>query len=1586
VFFRWLHKSWKYFWGILLSLLAIVIIVAGGIIGLLQLDITQDYLSDRIEQNVEASYQADLSIGDLDGFLPFRFELHDVTLARKDSVVTDTIATVKNVSSKVDIWGLLLNKITITGFSVEQPQVQLRSDERGKLILLDREKAKVRNEEPQEGASWLANVEILAPEVNITDGAVRITSETSKNQIGNLPQSLSISDINSTLFVDWATDQRYLDIENFSAQSPELKARKLRASGQVYNDYRFLEFNSFYVTLGNSQLILNGEIDGVNILQPDVTEQVLTSAYDLNIRSEQLYPSDLGDFIPKTPTLDTPFTLQIDAEGTTDSLWVDQASVGMEESTINFDGSLKNLRNRQTFNYDIRLDRASIDSTALVQLFGQEKRKRYQALENVTLTGKANGRLDSVDVDLDFSGPIGTLNIQAKSQLKAPYNYMATMRGAGVDLNSFSAKLDSTFLNFNARLEGVGITLEDAVSEFQATVTESKVDNIDIELLEFKSSLVDGLWSQQYTYKSGDENLSGSGWVDFSKKEPPLTMRGNAKSLDISKFFSGTAVATSQLNFDYNVRLQGLNPNRIHGRANLDVKPSLIGEDSVRAHQFYVDLNSPEAETRIFRLTSSLGDMSVSGQLVPGDIAEQFKFWRSYLKNRFRAEILMCEPVDLQSTDLASPSSNVVIDGDIRFKDLGLIKKYLPNFPTIVTDSRINFNINTDGTRLLASAEMQADTLRYNKLNFSENNTQVTASFRSDRRLSEFSSVDFETTIGALETQTADLDSMGVDFSFKQDSIEFSQYVGSISDNARFQLALNSGITDSSITVSTQNFFLGNKEYAWINKGAPSLTYRRNGNIDFHDFIFQNRDEYFQLQGTLSKNRSDSLTYVLRDISLNRISDLIKGKIDFSGTLNGTLVTRSLARQPTIQGALGVDHLKLNDRLIGDVSFDSRYKPAKQRFDTHIDIRTDSTKYQDYLTSNDGIGQDIQLDGYFVTPDPEVKQDTVFYFDADFNQIDMWVLPLVVENVFSEMEGQATGSGYVTGNLDDFDFQADFETKNVFAKPQFLNTNYFISGDVKLDRDVGVTFDSLNVIDTKGGTGMLTGSVDFNDFSPITYLDLTLEMDRLQFLNSKFDPDVPFYGNASGTGIVRLTGSNQDLYMRTEDPMQVTSDSEVSIPLLEETELQETGKFIRFVDTFEDIGKKKKPSTEQPDEVELTAEERLREAIRSMTFTERFDLDLQFESTNNVTVNLIFDPVTGEILTAQGNGQVRITMQDQEVQMFGRYNINSGNYQFVTGEIISRRLELEPGGTITWEGPPDNARLDISAIYHARPNINTLTAERTEDTPSATNGGQRVPIDLIVEIQGTLNSVENNYYFRLPTSLDLSSSSTLQYTINQINRDEQQKLLQATSILFTGQFIATQGTGSATASLSQSLTRGSTVLNPLLSNQVISPLLSSQINALLNSDVSRLDIDFNLNAYNQVDLGIALRLYNDRLILRREGQITGSGTQTTLGDRIGDLNATYRIRRGLSLTAFHRQDQVLNSLQTPGTQTGDVAPTVDGIGLEARLQFNTWKELLNNVNKAFKKLFGGEDDNDSQNNNNRLAEQEAKREEESKNF
>lgn len=1528
----------------------ILIALIGGIaIGVLQLDVTQNYLANRIETQLEQTYKADLSIGDIEGFLPFHLRLNDVVLSRVEDESTDTLLTINQINSEIDVWGLLQNRLTIVGFSVERPQAWLTSNEQGRLVLLE-PKPRTEIKEERDRDPWLSRVEIVAPNVNITNGELTLEAETRRHQIGNLPLNFTLKNINSSLFVDWSAFQRYLDIESFTAVSENLEVGDLAVSGQLYNDERFLEFNSFYLTLGNSRFTFNGEVEGVNILEPGVTDQLADAEYDLRINSDEIYLQDIRDLVANTPTVEEPLFLDFRTEGSADSLWIDRAELGLGDSYVNLNGLVKNVLDRQNLTYELRFDGVNLHNQDVTELFDVSGLPNTDELQSIAIRGKADGSLDFINADFTLESELGTIELQGESQLTAPHQYKGSLNAKNLDVSSFiTERIDTTSLNFDVNFDGAGLALEQAESHIDIAATDSQIGSRTFQRLHLLSTLSDGTWDTEYEYESNEQALKGTSTVDFTAEEQNLAIEGNGENINLVHFFGDESVAPTALNFSYNIALQGFNAERIQGRANLDINPSIIGTDTVRAHQFYADLNSPDAATRELRLTSSLFDMNISGDITPADVISQSKFWRDYLTNRFKAEILLTQPVDSGIVNGSAPDRNMVIDGNITAKDLGLIQRYVPDFPTINTDSEIEFDINSDGTRLLFSTEVAADTLQYNDLNFSNSSTQLTASFRTDRSFREFSSVDWEANISRLETESVDFDSLGLDLAVKRDSVYFTQHAGAISDNAEFKMALESAITDSALNVSVRDFFLGNEQYAWVAEDSPQFTYYRTGEVDFKDFRFQNQNEHFQLQGKLSADRSDSLRYDLQDINLRRISDLIKGDIDFSGILNGTLVTKSLTQQPTIQGDLAVNRFQLNDRIVGDVRFNSEFNPDRSLFDTQIKILTDSTKYEDYLEANDDIGQNIQLDGHFVTPDPSVEQDTLYHFDADFAQVDLWFLALIVDNVFAEVEGQASGTGYITGNFNDYDFGSEFETQNVFARPQFLNTNYFLSGPVQFNKDEGVVLDSLSVMDTKGGRGTVWGTVDLNDFDPITYLDLSMDMNGLQFLNNKMDPDVPFFGNVSGSGLVQLSGSNTEMYLRTDDAVQVTSDSEISIPLLEETELQETGRFIRFVDSFDEPDDKTKSAVEQTSQDTDRSEEAIEDVLEDLTFSERFDLDLRFDTPDDITVNLIFDPVTGEVLTAQGTGQLRISMQDQDVQMFGQYNVTGGNYQFVTGEIISRRLELESGGTIVWEGPPDNARLDISAIYNARPNVSTLLDNGESIDSENQSGGQQVPVDLIVEITGTLNSVENDYYFRLPSSLDLSSNSTLQYTLNQINRDEQQKLLQATSVLFTGQFIPTQGIGgNGTTTLSQNLARGATYLNPLLSNQV-SSLLSNQINTLLNSDVSQLDIDFNLNAYNQVDLGIALRLYNDRLILRREGQITSGGQETTPGDQIGDLNATYRIRKGLSLTAFHRQDQTLSSVQSASPQAGDVVPYVDGVGLESQVQFNTWGDLMNRI-------------------------------------
>ncbi len=1534
---------------------------------MLQMKVTKSYLTDWIEQEFANRTEATLQIGDLDGLIPFNIQLEEVKVLHRegiDSAAADTLVDIERINTSLDIWSLLQNRVSITGFSVTEPEIRLKAKEDGMYTLGDVFRGDTSR--TMESGRWFPEVEIIAPEVIVRNGIVRIDKVYGPLKALRFPEPLVIEDFNSRMYLEITSRQLFWDIENLDAKLKGVKAGDLKVTGQVYNDGRYLEFNAFTLSAGSSRLNINGEVEGVSLYERKASRQLRDARYDIVLASQEINLNDFTDLYPDLPDIPKPIEFSLESEGVIDSLWVDRFTFGVGESYLNINGFFENLTDPTLLRYRFKMAEVVLQKDDLEIFTGPLNEDQYSLLNALQFNGKADGSRDSVDVNIDVQSPYGRLSLVGGSRLTEPYRYMGSLSGKELDISPLmGSEIDTTRFNFDASMQGTGLTLEDAVAEMSANVYASSINNSPFDSLDVNASLVSGFMETRYTFKKQEQHITGSGWADFSTGETRLAFKGKADNINLADYLRGAQVPESALDFDYNIETEGLTPDRIQGQANLDVKPSVVNGDSVRAHQLYMDLDSPERESRTFRLTSSLFDMTLKGSLQPTNIAAQVGFWSTYLEQRYREEISF-EKSSSKAGVSGAKVDPMILEGEFTSKDLTLLKKYFPSTPLITSSTNLTFNVNADSEKLLLTARADTDSLSVREVDIRNSETQITATFRSDRLIKEFAKIDFVTEMDQFNSKALDIDSMRTEATLSGDTLTVTQEIESIAGDASMNMEVQTFLADTAVTVRFRDFYLGNDFYAWQNEGVPELVYDRNERLKFNHFTFRNRNEFLELRGTMSSSREDSVFYILRDISLDRISGLIEGRISFDGSLNGTFVTRSLTKSPSVEGDLTVNRLKLQDRLIGDASFKSSYDPSRKVFDTQIRVFTDSTKYGEYLDSNDDIGQNILLDGYFTPPDPGAEQDTAYYFDADMQEIDMWVIPLIADKIFEAMEGQASGRGYLTGNFNEIDFHADFDARNVYAKPRFLKTNYFLNGDIVLDRERGVVLDSVDVTDTKGGTGILWGTIDLNDFKPITFLDLNLSMDRLQFLNNDFQPDVPFYGGVSGTGQVRLTGANTDLYLQTVRPVSVTQESEISIPLIEETELNENNKFIRFVKEF-DVDRRERLSLASGQVRETTADEStLEQAIDDLTFNERFNLDLQFNAPQNVYVNLIFDPVTGEILRAQGTGQLRITMQDEEVQMFGRYNISGGNYKFVSGEIISRKLTLERGGTIVWEGDPENARLDIQAVYNARPNIATLSAAGTEAT--RTNGtSQRVPIDLIIEITGTVSSVENDYYFRLSNSLELTSNSTLSLTLSQINRDEQQKFLQATSILLTGEFIPSESYGQATTSLTQSLTRGSTVINPLLSNQVISPLLSNQINSLLNSDVNRFDIDFNLNAYNEIDLGIALRLYNDRLILRREGQLTGGAQESTFGEKIGDLNATYRISRGLSVMAFHRQDQVLGSFSS-GNRADDVTPSVDGVGLEATVQFNTWQELKRRIRNAFNWIFGIKDKDEKKEN------------------
>ena len=136
-----------------------------------------------------------------------------------------------------------------------------------------------------------------------------------------------------------------------------------------------------------------------------------------------------------------------------------------------------------------------------------------------------------------------------------------------------------------------------------------------------------------------------------------------------------------------------------------------------------------------------------------------------------------------------------------------------------------------------------------------------------------------------------------------------------------------------------------------------------------------------------------------------------------------------------------------------------------------------------------------------------------------------------------------------------------------------------------------------------------------------------------------------------------------------------------------------------------------------------------------------------------MTVELIFDPITGDQISANGLGNIRIQLQDETFSVFGQFDIQDGEYNFVSGDIFTRTFELIPGGILRWDGDPIDAKLNVQALYEGRPDINTLTRTRDQiDQEQAS----RVPVELVLSIGGSLENIENDFFLGYQIHLKLN--------------------------------------------------------------------------------------------------------------------------------------------------------------------------------------------------------------------------------------
>lgn len=1495
---------------------------------IIQLKPVQNYLAGKIEQSFNETFEGTLSIERFGGVLPFNIRASNIVLYYEAyNSDPDTIFTAEQLSLRIDFRSLLSGDFRIDGARLHRPDFYITTDAFGNTNLANalRQNTPTLDVLDQEYEATLPNLpEFFLSGFVISDGSLSFQHQYISEHI-SLPDLFIAEEINLNVSAQIAKEFRFLNLNKLTFKTPQLEASEWEFRGQFFSDNRFLEFNALRIQTPQSNIFLNLVFDGVDLQKAELQKQILESKFNIQADFQDITSSEFADIIPVLEPFEDSLFMELRAEGTFSEVSVNNLNMIAGDTRVKLMAELFDFLDSETLAANIMLDVLTIEQRHLDILGITDKNSPFRDAGVLRLDGNISGSFSEVNADLNIVAPEGSITLKAEVSFSETPVYKAEALVKNLHFKHFpSLNQPQSRLNASFKIDGIGTDLKSASTNFRATFTNSRLFDVKADRAEFVVQLSDGFIEPTYFLRNEQGTIAGSGWIDLMQDELITQLSGEIENLDLSKLIRAEDVHESDLNFRYTLRLNGSEMDTFYGDLFIEFRESMYRELPINEQEFILSLNSPTAPERVLMIDGNILQAKVTGSLFPSLITETVNYWDKQIKHIIRDRTIFTD-FGLAATQTGALSqddkSQLFLSLDATVKDLSLILTFLPDFPLIETLTKIELVLSSSKEAVQVMGKVNAEFLNKGDISVENLLIDIEADLFTNRRYDFFNGA-LITSFDKLQTGVILVEHADIMLSAYDEAFVLEKFEAIAGNDVQVGLTLSSVFSEFDVDIRIMEFFVGDQDYSWVNISQNPIVIDRLGRIRVDQLEFANQDERVFIDGVFSETQSDSVIYRFSNFQLRTLSDLTDIGVTFAGVMNGEFQTRMLRTDPEFQGSIRINRVEVDEYVVGDIDFNSTLNREAERLDVSIRILTDPNEYGEYLSRVSNVGKDVRITGFARNPNTIQDGETIAELDFDFRELDLWVLPYFVTGIFTDVSGRTTGSGKFLLYKDTFDYDARFRLTNVELVPVFLNTRLTLNGDIDLNKRDGVVIKNVNVRDNRGGTGVLYGSIGVGDFESEMPMNVFLSMNRLQFLNNTYEPEIAFFGRVQGTGLVNLSGTDRSPFISTPEPVIITANSTISIPIETDSYVDERSRFIEFVESF-DVAFRPRSTGDTQTDTERP----------ELTFMEQFSLDLQFIASEDMNVRLVFDQVTSEILNARGNGRIRLTLQDEEFRVFGRFDVSGGDYNFVGGDIFSRRFAIRDGGSISWDGDPVNARINVTASYRARPDISILRPEIGQGDPV------RVPVELILVITGNLESIENDFFFEFPSGVDASQTTAFLALLN----SEDQKLLQATSLLFTGNFIPV-GTDTRDAGATLQGRAGQIGLGTLL---------SSQINNLLNSNLSNLDIDLNLTGFDQADLGVALRLFDDRLTLRREGVVTGPDAN------LGDFDITYRINRYFSVQAFHRRDPLLRDFLTSAQSQFE---SVNGVGLEGRVQFNSWPELRRRIWTPIRRTFTFERD------------------------
>ena len=662
--------------------------------------------------------------------------------------------------------------------------------------------------------------------------------------------------------------------------------------------------------------------------------------------------------------------------------------------------------------------------------------------------------------------------------------------------------------------------------------------------------------------------------------------------------------------------------------------------------------------------------------------------------------------------------------------------------------------------------------------------------------------------------------------------------------------------------------------------------------IEINNFLFEHQNQYLRANGRIGKEQSDSCLVDLSNINLQYVMDIIQfHAVKFNGLITGRVHLHYVLQKPVMYTRLSVKDFSLNDALLGLGDIKGEWDNELGGVRLHADIKEN----EHYFTNVDG----------YVSP-----KEKGLNLNIQAGGTNLSFLQPFIENIFTNMQGRVFGHVRLYGPFSGLDLEGCAQA-DASMKVNILNTSFNAHADSVRISSGRFSFENVRVTDPEGHTGLINGALNHTKLKNLTY-NFRFNTNRmLVYHTEKETPEFPFYGQIYTTGDVLLRGGNNmltvDGTLRTDPGTKFTY---VTATAAEATNTQ----FITFVD--------KTPRRKQESiQTELYHHLNKKEDKEEEDTPTDTHINFQIEATPAATMRIVMDPVARDHISANGTGNIRLNYYNKgDFQIFGNYNIEEGIYKMSMQNVIHKDFILQSGGSVSFNGNPKEANLDVQAVYTVNSaSLNDLVAD-------ASNTKGTVKVNCLLNLKGNLTAPTLKFDLDLPTVSDEDRE-----LVRSLTSTEEQMNTQIIYLLSIGKFYTYDYSNNANQSDATSSLAFSTLSGQL--NNMLSQVIDSQ-NWNLGTNLSTGD-----KGWTDVEAEAILsgRLLNNRLIINGNFGYRDNPMRNT--NFVGDFEAMWLLTKNgdFRLKGYNQTNDRYFTKSTLTTQ---------GIGLMYKKDFTNWRELF----------------------------------------